>query len=152
MKGIARKRTGKVIVLSLAQFRPEKDQMKQLEAWALLPLQKRAGRPNWRCRRRHRHGRPAHTRRIEATSGLMDGVEFLVSAPRAEIWPCCQPPLVCTSLLEHFGIAVVEFMAASSSWPTRRAGRCWISWARQGERGFVTDARDYATKSASVMR
>ena len=155
MKGITRRENGKVIVLSLAQFRPEKDQMKQLEAWALLP-------PSVRRKAKLviagavRH---ADDRRIldalKRQAAGMDGVEFLVSAPRPEIMALLQTASIGlhTMRLEHFGIAVVEFMAASLVVVAHASGGPLLDIVGEtGERGFVaTDARDYATKLASVI-
>ncbi len=155
MKGITRKENGKVIVLSLAQFRPEKDQMKQLEAWALLP-------PSVRRKAKLvvagavRH---ADDQRIldalKRQAAGMDGVEFLVSAPRHEIMALLQTASIGlhTMRLEHFGIAVVEFMAAGLVVVAHASGGPLLDIVGEtGERGFVaTDAHDYATKLASVI-
>ena len=85
MKGITRKENGKVIVLSLAQFRPEKDQMKQLEAWALLPPSvRRKAKLIIAGAVRHADDQDILNALKRQASG-MDGVEFLVSAPRHEI-------------------------------------------------------------------
>ena len=58
-----------------------------------------------------------------------------------------------TMRLEHFGIAVVEFMAASLVVVAHASGGPLLDIVGEtGERGFVaTDARDYATKLASVI-
>ena len=155
MKGITRKENGKVTVLSLAQFRPEKDQVKQLEAWALLP-------PSVRRKAKLvvagavRH---ADDQRIldalKRQAAGMDGVEFLVSAPRHEIMALLSSASIGlhTMRLEHFGIAVVEFMAASLVVVAHASGGPLLDIVGTSEeRGFVaTDAQDYATKLASVI-
>ena len=58
-----------------------------------------------------------------------------------------------TMRLEHFGIAVVEFMAAGLVVVAHASGGPLLDIVSEtGERGFVaTDARDYATKLASVI-
>ena len=155
MKGTTRRENGKVTVLSLAQFRPEKDQMKQLEAWALLPPEiRRKAKLIIAGAVRH-----ADDRRIldalKRRAAGMDGVEFLVSAPRHEILALLQTASIGlhTMRLEHFGIAVVEFMAAGLVVVAHASGGPLLDIVgTSGERGFVaTDARDYATKLASVI-
>ena len=156
MKGITRKeKNGKVTVLSLAQFRPEKDQMKQLEAWALLPPSvRRKAKLVIAGAVRHADDRRILDALKRRATG-MDGVEFLVSAPRHEIMALLQTASVGlhTMRLEHFGIAVVEFMAASLVVVAHASGGPLLDIVGEtGERGFVaTDARDYATKLASVI-
>ena len=85
----------------------------------------------------------------------MDGVEFLVSAPRHEIMALLQTASVGlhTMRLEHFGIAVVEFMAAGLVVVAHASGGPLLDIVGEsGDRGFVaTDAHDYATKLASVI-
>ena len=85
----------------------------------------------------------------------MDGVEFLVSAPRHEIMALLQTASIGlhTMRLEHFGIAVVEFMAAGLVVVAHASGGPLLDIVgTSGERGFVaTDAHDYATKLASVI-
>jgi alpha-1,2-mannosyltransferase len=155
MKGITRKENGKVIVLSLAQFRPEKDQMKQLEAWALLPpsVRRKAKLVIAGAVRHADDQRILDALKRQAAS--LDGVEFLVSAPRPEIMALLQTASVGlhTMRLEHFGIAVVEFMAASLVVVAHASGGPLLDIVGEtGERGFVaTDAHDYATKLASVI-
>jgi len=155
MKGITRKENGKVVVLSLAQFRPEKDQMKQLEAWALLPPETRR-KAKLVIAGAVRH---ADDRRIldalKRQAASLDGVEFLVSAPRHEIMALLQTASIGlhTMRLEHFGIAVVEFMAASLVVVAHASGGPLLDIVGEtGERGFVaTDARDYAAKLTTII-
>ena len=156
MKGITRKeKNGKVTVLSLAQFRPEKDQMKQLEAWALLPPETlRKAKLVIAGAVRHADDQSILDA-LKRRAASLDGVEFLVSAPRHEILALLQTASVGlhTMRLEHFGIAVVVFMAASLVVVAHASGGPLLDIVGEtGERGFVaTDARDYATKLASVI-
>ena len=156
MKGITRKeKNGKVTVLSLAQFRPEKDQMKQLEAWALLPPETlRKAKLVIAGAVRHADDQSILDA-LKRRAASLDGVEFLVSAPRHEILALLQTASVGlhTMRLEHFGIAVVEFMAASLVVVAHASGGPLLDIVGEtGERGFVaTDAHDYATKLASVI-
>jgi alpha-1,2-mannosyltransferase len=85
----------------------------------------------------------------------LDDVEFLVSAPRHEILALLSSASIGlhTMKLEHFGIAVVEFMAASLVVVAHASGGPLLDIVGTSEeRGFVaTDAHDYATKLASVI-
>ena len=155
MKGTPRKENGQVTVLSLAQFRPEKDQMKQLEAWALLPPEtRRKAKLVIAGAVRHADDQDILNALKRRAAG-MDGVEFLVSAPRNEIMAVLQTASIGlhTMRLEHFGIAVVEFMAASLVVVAHASGGPLLDIVGTSEeRGFVaTDARDYAAKLSSII-
>ena len=155
MKGTTRRENGKVTVLSLAQFRSEKDQMKQLEAWALLPPETlRKAKLVIAGAVRHADDQSILDA-LKRRAASLDGVEFLVSAPRHEIMALLQTASVGlhTMRLEHFGIAVVEFMAASLVVVAHASGGPLLDIVgTSGERGFLaTDARDYAAKLSSII-
>ena len=117
--------------------------MKQLEAWALLPpsVRRKAKLVIAGAVRHADDQRILDALKRQAAS--LDGVEFLVSAPRHEIMALLQTASIGLTRCDS---STSELRSSSSwplikSWPTRRAGPCWTSWARRGERGFVaTDA------------
>jgi alpha-1,2-mannosyltransferase len=158
MQSLPPRREGdSVIVMSLAQFRPEKDHALQLEAWALVP------RPLRRKAKLVIAGAARHAddrvvldalRAKAATLGL-DDVEFLVGAPRDVILARLASASIGlhTMRLEHFGIAVVEFMAAGLVPVAHASGGPLLDIVGEtGERGFVArDAAEYAAKLASLL-
>ena len=158
MQSLPPRREGdSVIVMSLAQFRPEKNHALQLEAWALVP------RPLRRKAKMVIAGAARHAddrvvldalRAKAATLGL-DDVEFLVGAPRDVILARLASASIGlhTMRLEHFGIAVVEFMAAGLVPVAHASGGPLLDIVGEtGERGFVArDAEEYAAKLASLL-
>ena len=145
-------------VLSLAQFRPEKNHALQLDAWALLPAATRA-RARLVVAGAARHADDVALlnglKGRVADLGLQGSVEFLVSAPRAEITDLFRAAHVGlhTMRLEHFGIAVVEFMAAGLVPLAHASGGPLLDIVgADGDRGLVaTDAPDYAAKLAALV-
>ena len=149
---------GPVVVASLAQFRPEKDHALQLEAWALLPeATRRRARLVVAGAARHADDRALldGLRRRARDLGISDSVEFKVSAPRSEILDLLRGARVGlhTMRLEHFGIAVVEFMAAGLVPLAHASGGPLLDIVgADGDRGLVaTDAPDYAAKLAALV-
>ena len=94
-------------------------------------------------------------RRRARDLGISDSVEFKVSAPRSEILDLLRGAHVGlhTMRLEHFGIAVVEFMAAGLVPLAHASGGPLLDIVgADGDRGLVaTDAPDYAAKLAALV-
>ncbi|WRT64804.1 uncharacterized protein IL334_001739 [Kwoniella shivajii] len=110
-------------MVSLAQFRPEKDHAKQLHALASLfekHPQYRSGKQSIKLimmggsRDSADEERLNGLRRLAVKLGITDNVEFLVNAPYSEIVKRLGDASIGlnTMMDEHFGISVVEFMAA----------------------------------------
>ena len=109
-------------LISVAQFRPEKDHRLQLDAFARACAAAPAAMAGVRlvlvggCRGEGDAGRVAELRRHAAAAGLGDRVEFRVNAPYAELQDLLGGAHagLHTMLDEHFGIVVVEYMAAGA--------------------------------------
>ncbi|KAJ9099797.1 hypothetical protein QFC21_003796 [Naganishia friedmannii] len=109
------------VLISLAQFRPEKDQAKQIRALALLFDRW----PEWRergvrlvlmgsSRNREDDERVSGLRALAVELGVQEQTEFVVNAPFDEIVRRLGQASIGLNTMqdEHFGISVVEFMAA----------------------------------------
>lgn len=147
-----------VVVVSIAQFRPEKNHALQLEAWALLPAATRASSRlvvAGAARHADDDALVASLRALAATLGIEASVDFLVSAPRADLLAVLASASVGlhTMRLEHFGIAVVEFMAAGLAPLAHASGGPLLDIVGDGrDRGLVaTDAADYAAKLQDLL-
>nr|XP_019005182.1 alpha-1,2-mannosyltransferase [Kwoniella mangroviensis CBS 8507]OCF68643.1 alpha-1,2-mannosyltransferase [Kwoniella mangroviensis CBS 8507] len=110
-------------IVSLAQFRPEKEHAKQLHALAILfekYPQYRKGPQSVKLvlmggsRDAHDEERLDGLRRLANTLEISDNVEFVVNAPYSEVVKRLgEASLGLNTMMdEHFGINVVEFMAA----------------------------------------
>ncbi|EAL18406.1 hypothetical protein CNBJ3290 [Cryptococcus deneoformans B-3501A] len=117
------KRGRKREFVSLAQFRPEKDHKKQLEAFAILLKEHpemREGEEGVKLvmmggvRDEGDQQRLEGLKKLATELNIEDNVEFVVSAPYSEIVRRLGQASVGlnTMMDEHFGINVVEFMAA----------------------------------------
>ncbi|KAF6755846.1 mannosyltransferase [Ephemerocybe angulata] len=112
------------VILSLAQFRPEKDHSAQIHAFHQL-LEKH---PEYKTdkhlgvrllliggsRNEGDAGRVAQLRGLVGELGIEDHVEFIVNAPYATVldWLSRASVGLSTMVDEHFGINIVEYMAA----------------------------------------
>ncbi|KAL1406231.1 asparagine-linked glycosylation protein [Vanrija albida] len=110
-------------LVSLAQFRPEKDHAKQLHALSILFEEY----PQYRQGAKKIHltlmggargpadeGRVAELKELAVQLGIADNVAFLVNAPYPEVVSRLGKATIGLNTMqdEHFGINVVEFMAA----------------------------------------
>ena len=141
----------KPLVLSLAQFRPEKNHITQLEAWALVP-EKLRGKATFIIAGATRHRKDEELlgslqRKCHAL-GLNDSVTFLKNADRSQLVALLREASVGlhTMKFEHFGIAIVEMMAAGCV-PVAHAsaGPLLDIVGRDRDRGYVCDTpQEYA--------
>ncbi|KXN82832.1 GDP-Man:Man(3)GlcNAc(2)-PP-Dol alpha-1,2-mannosyltransferase [Leucoagaricus sp. SymC.cos] len=114
------------VILSVAQFRPEKDHPGQLQAFAQLlsRFPKHAGKGGTKApvklvliggsRNEEDAQRVTSLRRLAKESGVEEHTEFIVNAPYPVVldWLSKASIGLSTMVDEHFGINVVEFMAA----------------------------------------
>ncbi|EPQ54836.1 UDP-Glycosyltransferase/glycogen phosphorylase [Gloeophyllum trabeum ATCC 11539] len=112
------------VILSLAQFRPEKDHAAQLHAFSILldahPEFKSSGASPIRLvlvgssRNAEDAARVDSLRALATALDIADQVEFVLNAPFATVlhWLSRASVGLSTMVDEHFGINVVEFMAA----------------------------------------
>ncbi|KAJ7505759.1 mannosyltransferase [Mycena galericulata] len=109
------------IVISIAQFRPEKDHAAQVRALHVLL----ADHPEYTaqgiqlvliggCRNAGDEGRVEELRKLARELGVESHVQFVLNAPYPDVlaWLGRASIGLNTMLDEHFGINVVEFMAA----------------------------------------
>lgn len=113
------------IILSLAQFRPEKDHISQIQAFHQLL----EDHPEYRStekdlgvrlvlvggsRNDGDAARVAHLRKMAGELGIEDRVEFIVNAPFSKVLELLSKASIGLSTMvdEHFGINIVEYMAA----------------------------------------
>ncbi|KAG6865199.1 hypothetical protein C0991_004570 [Blastosporella zonata] len=108
------------IVISIAQFRPEKDHAAQLLAFAQLLEIYPEHSANTRilllggCRNQGDADRVNDLRRLAKGLKIEDRVEFIVNAPYPEMLSLLSKASIGMNTMvdEHFGINVVEYMAA----------------------------------------
>jgi len=108
------------IVLSIGQFRPEKDHQLQIEAIALLLQQHPELKKDVKlivvgsCRGKSDEERLQHLQDMVEKLHLTASIDFVVNQPYSvvEEWLCKASVGIHTMWNEHFGIGVVEMMAA----------------------------------------
>jgi len=112
------------VILSLAQFRPEKDHFAQLQAFSILlnshTEYKDTGASPLRlvliggCRNADDAARVDSLRALARELMIEDQVQFILNAPYSNVleWLSKASVGLSTMVDEHFGINVVEFMAA----------------------------------------
>ena len=115
-------------VVSVAQFRPEKDHRKQLHAVRRL-LDMRPGVPIvlvmiGGCRDDRDHQRVEELKSLAAQLDITDHVKFVVNAPFSELKEelALATAAIHTMWNEHFGISLVECMAAGCLMVAHRSG------------------------------
>ena len=148
-------------ILSIGQFRPEKDHRLQLDALHLLVHSRL--RQDARlvlvgsCRNEQDEARVQELRRVVSQLDLDDYVEFRVNASREEL-----DMLLRTSLLgihtmwnEHFGIGIVEMMAAGVIVVAHNSGgprSDIVTPSGPDQDGFLASTADeYATALEAVL-
>ena len=105
-------------IVSVAQFRPEKDHKLQVESFAKFV--EKSGRRDVRLtlvggvRNQADKDRVTSLQELSRSLGVDDLVEFKVSIPYPELYQILSDSLIGLHTMwnEHFGIGVVEFMAA----------------------------------------
>ncbi|KAH9968034.1 mannosyltransferase [Russula dissimulans] len=109
-----------LLLLSLAQFRPEKDHAAQIRMMATLRMRYPEHRPSMRLllvggvRNEEDAARVEELKELADSLQASDSVEFIVNAPYPRILELLGEASVGINTMvdEHFGINVVEFMAA----------------------------------------
>lgn len=151
------------IILSVGQFRPEKDHRLQLAAFAKL----KARGPRYDDVRlvllggaRHEEDRQLveELQQMAKRLGVQDSVTFRVNAPFSDLVELLGKSLIGlhTMWCEHFGIGVVELMAAGCVTIAHASGgpKSDIIVPLRGQRtGFLADTADkYARAMARIVR
>lgn len=146
-------------IVSLAQFRPEKNHALQLEAFAVLL--RRCPDTQSRliliggCRDSHDWERVASLKTLSASLGIASKVTFMVDAKFSEITATMQSSLIGlhTMVDEHFGISIVECMAAGLVTVANRSGGPLADLIDDGLTGFLARTADeYADCFEAILR
>lgn len=152
-----RPKNDRLVVVSLAQFRPEKNHKLQLDAWARLPPDVRDKATLVVAGAARNEADETLLERLRddcAALGLDSSVRFVVGAPRADIVALMADASIGlhTMRLEHFGIAVVEMMAAGLVPVAHASGGPLLDIVGdQGDRGFVADTADDYARCLAIL-
>lgn len=157
---------GKIFILSVGQYRPEKDHPLILQGLYELRTLLNNDEDLWNrihlifvgsCRNQEDLERVQHLKDFAKHLALDEHVEFKVNASYQELIQCYQKSLIGIHAMwnEHFGISVVELMAAGLIMIANRSGgpRMDIIETSEGSQtGYLADeAEDYARAIATVL-
>ncbi|CAK9005811.1 2-mannosyltransferase (Asparagine-linked glycosylation protein 11 homolog) (Glycolipid 2-alpha-mannosyltransferase) [Durusdinium trenchii] len=156
----SRRRAKRRVIVSLGQFRPEKDHRLQILALSALQtsLGERGAVPKLvlfgSCRDAADEARIDELRRFAEKCGVAASVDFRVNVPFAELKEALSEALmgVHTMWNEHFGIAPVEMMAAGVILVAHNSGGPRLDIVEHGVTGFLASSADeYAEVFARVL-
>lgn len=149
-----------LLLFSLAQFRPEKNQRMQL--FIMDSLFRR--RPDWKgkvklvvcggCRGQADRRRAAELLQLCKELDLGDSVEFVIDASHDNILARLSRASIGLHTMreEHFGISIVEFMASGLITIAHRSGGPQSDLIRCEEEGFLCDSvEEYARTIESII-
>jgi alpha-1,2-mannosyltransferase len=138
----------KNIIISVGQFRPEKDHPLQLRSFALF----RKKYNQWdvklvllgSCRDTEDQSRVDELRHLATDLKISDSVEFVLNQPFSVLkqWLGRSRVGLHTMWNEHFGIGVVEMMSAGCITIAHRSGGPLTDIIRHGETGFLASTED----------
>lgn len=156
---VPRQETDKVFrIVSVGQYRPEKNQRKQLEVVKAIMSQEPRVKPLLSiigsCRDEEDQHRVEDLRKYASELGIEDNVEFLVNVSFTKL----QSELgrshaaIHTMWNEHFGISLVECMAAGCVMVGHRSGGPLLDIIKDSETGFLADTvQEYGDCLCNVM-
>jgi alpha-1,2-mannosyltransferase len=157
---------GKVYILSVGQYRPEKDHPLILQSLYELRNMLEDDEELWdrihlifvgSCRNDEDNERVKNLRDFSKHLALDEHVEFKVNASYQELIQCYQKSLIGIHAMwnEHFGISVVELMAAGLLMIANRSGgpkMDIIETAEASRTGYLADdPEDYAKAILTVL-
>lgn len=157
---------GKIFILSVGQYRPEKDHPLILQSMYELRTLLEKDEELWNrvhlifvgsCRNQEDLDRVQHLKDFSKHLAIDDHVEFKVNASYQELIQCYQKSLIGIHAMwnEHFGISIVELMAAGLIMIANQSGgpRMDIVETSEGSQtGFLADeAEDYARCIATIL-
>jgi alpha-1,2-mannosyltransferase len=133
-------------IVSVGQFRPEKDHKKQLQV--MEGLLDRAPDSNpllimiGSCRDNEDEERVLELKSLADNLGVTNNVEFLVNIPFTDLQAqlCKSTVAIHTMWNEHFGISLVECMAAGCIMVGHRSGGPLSDIITEGRNGFLVDS------------
>ncbi|XP_053684490.1 GDP-Man:Man(3)GlcNAc(2)-PP-Dol alpha-1,2-mannosyltransferase [Sabethes cyaneus] len=156
----------KIIILSVGQFRPEKDHPLQLQAMYELRTMLNKDEALWNrlrlmivgsCRDDEDRERVKNMQDFAKHLSLENSVEFRVNVSYQELIQCYQVATIGLHAMwnEHFGISVVDCMAAGLIMVANRSGGPLMDIVETSEgsqNGFLAiDAYDYARCIATIL-
>lgn len=156
----------KIVILSVGQFRPEKDHPLQLQALYELRTLLTNNERLWNkihllivgsCRHEEDQERMKNMRDLSKHLALEDNVEFKVNVSHQELIQIFQASTIGIHSMwnEHFGIGVVECMAAGLIMIANRSGGPLmdiIETSEGSQTGFLAvDAIEYANCIANIL-
>jgi len=165
LKLIQRKVTDEVRVLSLGQFRPEKDHPLQIKAFQII--KDKVSSQIWSkvrlvlvgsCRNAEDESRVASLRQLASEAGVSDNVEFKVnvSFDQLRLELASATVGLHTMWNEHFGIGVVECMAAGLIMLAHRSGGPKMDIVRDSDpdrTGFLAEsAEEFADAIVRIIQ
>lgn len=153
--------TGPMLVVSISQFRPEKDQAKQIRAFAQL-LQRRTEQQRRElqlvligsCRDDSDRQRVAELQRLAEQLNVSEYVRFELNAPFDVLLSYFARATVGlhTMWCEHFGIGIVELQAAGVVAIAHRSGGPLADIVQHGKTGFLAESvEEYADAMELVL-
>ncbi|XP_052872592.1 GDP-Man:Man(3)GlcNAc(2)-PP-Dol alpha-1,2-mannosyltransferase [Anopheles cruzii] len=156
----------RIIILSVGQYRPEKDHPLQLQAMYELRTLLNNDEALWNrlrlqivgsCRDEEDHVRVKNMQDLAKHLSLENSVEFRVNVSYAELLQCYQRATIGLHCMwnEHFGISVVDCMAAGLIMVANRSGGPLMDIVETSEgsqNGYLAfDAYDYARCIATIL-
>lgn len=147
------------LVLSISQYRPEKDQLKQIEAFGkFCSTRKNSHHVKMilvgSCRNQEDMNRVESLRERCQALGLQDRVEFKVNVEWDQLKALLGSALVGISTMvdEHFGISIVEFMAAGLVPLVHASGGPLMDIIQANQTGFfATDVDSFAARLDEIF-
>jgi alpha-1,2-mannosyltransferase len=140
-------------IVSVGQFRPEKDHILQLESMALFKTRwEEAGRGEFTpkliliggCRGDEDEARVDELMQRCQDMGLEENVEFVTNAPFPVLKDCLARGYIGLHCMwnEHFGIGVVEYMAAGLLTVAHESGGPRADIIDDGENGYLASSKE----------
>lgn len=153
-------------IVSIGQFRPEKDHRLQIKAFSIL-LDKKGVEPGGReslrlvliggCRNQEDEDRVLLLRGLCQELGVADRVEFKLNVPFEELKTELMNATIGLHTMwnEHFGIGIVECMAAGTVILAHKSGGPKLDIVvpyEDGQTGFLADSEDsYAAAMETIL-
>ncbi|XP_058985141.1 GDP-Man:Man(3)GlcNAc(2)-PP-Dol alpha-1,2-mannosyltransferase [Musca domestica] len=156
----------KIIILSVGQFRPEKDHPLQLQTMYELRTLLNRNEEMWNkiqlvilgsCRNESDYERLKNMQDLSKHLSLENSVEFKVNVPYSELLEIYKIASIGIHTMwnEHFGIGIVECMAAGLIMVAHKSGGPLldiIETSEGSQNGFLaTDASEYANCILSII-
>jgi len=151
------------LIVSIAQFRPEKDQALQIRALARLLARRREDFPSLRlvligsCRHADDEALVAGLRSLASELGVAEHVQFEVNAsyPALLGWLAKAQYGVHSMWCEHFGIGIVELLAAGLAVVAHNSGGpkmdIVVPWEGQETGRLASTEEEYASQLEALL-